>query len=218
MESSPREMFAFKRALYNISNLLADSDLGKMKFMLSDYLPRLQLEKSCSGFDLLCLMATKSSLLSCGDYSFLEELLKEVGKGDVARSMFLASYSSDTQLDTSVAGSCTSLQKMKLKRFLSELSDDLTAENVHDLCLFFAGICKSINYQNLYRIKSGEQFFSKLLENEMIGVGHLQPVKLVFEIIGRLDLVTIINTWLAAQQDSADEHYGAMGRFWWTEY
>lgn len=42
-----------------------------MKFMLSDFLPRQQLEKAKSGFDVLNLMAVRKDLLSPEDYSFL---------------------------------------------------------------------------------------------------------------------------------------------------
>ena len=187
-QSAKVKMFAFKRALYDISNKLAEYDLDKMRFMLADFLPRQHLEKSRSGFDLLCLMATRSSLLTCDDYSFLEEILKEVGKKDIVKPIFLDSYS-NTALSTSpVAMPQHKEDLLQLKRFLGELSDNLTIENVHDMCNFFAGICESINYQNLCCIESGTQLFSRLLESEVIGVGQLQPLQLVFGIIGRLDL------------------------------
>lgn len=221
-------LFAFKRALYIISSKLTDSDVDKMKFMLSDFLPRQQLEKSRSGFDLLCLMASRSDLLSCDNYSFLEEVLREVGKGYGVLSSVLASYTSCGMLNTlsvvdngSIPSGVTHQTRklVQLKRFLGDMADNMTAENVHDLCQFFAGICESINYQNLQTIKSGEQLFSRLLDSQLIGVGQLQPLQEVLSIIGRLDLASNIETfkngiWQSANQSTPDEqrdHHGPRG-------
>lgn len=187
----------FKRALYNISNKLSEYDLDKIRFILVDFLPRQQLEKCRSGFDVLCLMATRSSILTCDDYSFLEEVLKEVGKGDIVKPMFLASYSSTALKISPVVMPRHKKDLLTLKGFLGELSDNLTTENVHDMCHFFADICESINYQNLSHIKSGEQLFSKLLECDVIGVGQLQPLQLVLSIIGRLDLSANVEAFSA---------------------
>lgn len=189
------KLFAFKRALFNISNRLTDYDVGKMKFMLSDYLPRQQLEKSRSGFDLLCLMASRSDLLSCEEYSLLEELLREAGKGDLVRRTFSASYSSPTVFSTSPVVSTNAGDKRRVKTFLSDLSDNLTLENVHDLCQFFAGVCESINYQNLHHIKTGSELFLRLMESGLIGVNQLEPLHQVLSIIGRLDLASSIETF-----------------------
>lgn len=86
---------------------------------------------------------------------------------------------------------------LQVKRFLGELAENMSSENVHDLCLFFAGICKSINYnyQNVDDIKSAEVLFSKLQESHLIGAGHLQPLQRVFELIGRLDLASNIESF-----------------------
>ena len=209
------KLFAFRRALYSISNKLTESDLQKMKFMLSDFLPRQQLERATSGFDLLCLMASKSDILSCDDYSFLEEVLREVGKGDSVESSFLASYSNPS-LNIMPVGNdgAQHEKKLQVKGFLVELADHLTGENVRDLCQFFAGICESINQQNLHCVKSGEQLFSKLIECHLIGVGHLQPLQQVLSIIGRLDLASTVETFSSdmLQVDlSCMDHTGARG-------
>lgn len=189
------KLFAFKRALFNISSKLSDSDLGKMKFILADFLPRRELEKCRSGFDLLCLMASRSDILSCENYSFLEEVLREVGKEDIVRTMVLASSSSPAFNTSPVVVPEDKKKLLQVKRFLADLADNLTAENVRDMCQFFAGICKSINYLNLHSITSGEQLFSKLLESELIGFGQLQPLQLVLSIIGRLDLSTNVEAF-----------------------
>lgn len=200
MEDKSRE-FAFKRGLYNVSNKLTTSDVDKMKFMLSDFLPRQQLEKSSSGFDLLCLMASRSDILSYKDYSFLQEVLKEVGKGDCVDGFLSASYS----LHGVLGSTCTSHHFFKpelVKVFLGELADNLTADNVHDLILFFAGICESINYQNMHNVRSAEQLFSRLLECHIVGVSQLQPLQEVLTLIGRLDLADQIEVFNAGSWQS----------------
>lgn len=191
--------FAFKRGLYNISNKLTTSDIDKMKFILSDFLPRQQLEKAMSGFDLLCLMASRSDILSCNDYSFLQEVLMEVGKGDCVEG-FLSSYS----LHCVLGSPCVThhLKSELVKVFLGELADNLTAENVHDLILFFSGICESINYQNMHNVRSAEQLFSRLLECHIIGASQLQPLQEVLTVIGRLDLADQIEIFNAGSWQS----------------
>lgn len=201
------QMFSFKQGLYNISNKLTTSDVDKMKFMLSDFLPRQQLEKARSGFDLLCLMASREDLLSCKDCSFLEEVLREVGKADYIRGAFLpvSSLSPSMVLVNSV-----SLHQrpklLQIKRFLGEIGDNLSTENVHDLCQFFAGICESINHQNLHHIKSAEQLFSRLQESHLVGVGRLQPLQQVLNLIGRLDLASSIEAFNAGTWQSSNQY------------
>ena len=87
MDEEKSRLFSFRYGLYNISNKLSALDLEKIKFMLSDFLPRQQLEKTRTGFDVLCLMASRKDLLSPHDTSFLEEVLREVGKSDYVRDM-----------------------------------------------------------------------------------------------------------------------------------
>lgn len=200
MEKKARQ-FVFKEALYKISNELTGSDVEKMKFMLSDFLPRQQLEKAKSGFDLLCLMASKSDLLSCDDYSFLEEVMREVGKGDRVRSITLASGSVPF-IDDSISGSPQRRKLLQLKKFLAELADDLTVENVRDMSLFFTGVCESINYQNVDGIKSGEELFSRLLDGQLISIGQLQPLEHILRIIGRLDLASKIKLWMPSNSST----------------
>lgn len=196
------EAFAFKKGLYNISNKLTNSDLDKMKFMLSDFLPRQQLERAQSGFDLLCLMASRRDILAYNDYSFLEEVLCEVGKGECVKSCLLTTtlYSVTGASATSSRAAVLDVRSPKslhLKKFLGELGDSLSGENVHDLCQFFAGICESINYQNVHNIKSAEQLFSRLQDSHLIGLDHLRPLREVLNLIGRLDLADKIDTFNA---------------------
>jgi len=165
MENDRVRGFAFKRGLYSISSKLTTADVSKMRFILSDLLPRQQLERTRSGFDLLCLMASKEDLLSYNDHSFLEEVLREVGKGDYVKYMSINYPCPD--LRPSIAGSDSVSRHLRpklspLKSFLREIGDHLTYENVHDVACFFSGICESINYQNVEDIKSAEQLFTRL--------------------------------------------------------
>ncbi len=182
--------------------------MNKMKFILSDFLPRQQLEKAKSGFDVLCLMAVRGELLSPKDYSFLEEVLKEVGKEEFIKSCS-TSLPSMPSFNVDTSNSISQYLRPKLlqvKKFLGELADNLSSENVHDLCLFFAGICGSINYQNVNDIKSAEELFSRLLESHLIGTGNLQPLQRVFELIGRLDLASSIETFNTGVWQSVNDN------------
>ena len=188
--------FLFKQGLYLISNKLTTSDVAKIKFMLSDFLPRQQLEKTRSGFDLLCLMSTRCELLSPDNYSFLEEVLQEVGKSDCVRS----SFSLGSSVSLFIHNPQPLPQKLpheqpkllEIKKFLGEMSDNLSTDNVYDLCLFFSEICESINYQKVGQI-SAEQLFSKLQESHILGIGQLQPLRQVLVLLGRCDLASCID-------------------------
>lgn len=192
------QLFAFRWKLYGISKNLTGSDIGKMKFMLSDFLPRQQLETTKSGFDLLCLMATRKDILSPDNYSFLEEVMQEVGKSDYVRSQSSAPNLSDAWLMSSPCTVIPQQQKPKVlevKKLLGEICDNLSVENIHDLCLFFAGICGSINYNNLHTIKSAEDLFCRLQESHLLGIGQLQPLQQVLGLIGRVDLASSIEAF-----------------------
>ena len=201
MENKSRE-FAFKRGLYNISNKLTTSDVDKIKFMLADFLPRQQLEKARSGFDLLCLMASRSDLLSYSDYSFLQEVLREVGKGDCVEGFLSSSYSLQDVFRSSISP-CHCKPEL-VKAFLGELADNLTAENVHNLILFFAGICESINYHNMHDVISAEQLFSRLLECHVVGASQLRPLQEVLTLLGRLDLADQVEIFNAGSWQSEE--------------
>lgn len=207
-EDNKGKLFAFRHGLYKISNRMSDSDVEKIKFMLSDFLPRQQLEKARTAFDVFCLMSTREDLLSQDDFSFLEEVLQEVGKRDCVRSCFSTAPTTSYDVAPSLT-SCSVAQHQKpklpqIKKFLGELSDSLSADNIRDLSLFFAGICESINYQNARDIQSGEQLFSKLQESHLLGVGvtQLQPLRHVFVLIGRLDLATSIDNYISGAWES----------------
>ena len=154
-------------------------------------------------------MAVRSDLLSPEDHSFLEEVLREVGKDDCIKGFLKVTTSSPIVVSrVNVSNSISQYQRPKLlqvKRFLGELADGVSSENVHDISLFFAGICESINYQNVDDIKSAEVLFSKLQESHLIGAGHLQPLQRVFELIGRLDLASSIERFNSGMWQSAND-------------
>lgn len=202
------ELFAFKVALYDISNKLTASDIEKIKFMLSDFLPRQQLERAKSGFDLLCLMASRKDLLSFNDRSFLEEVLREVGKSDLVSRSFSKATSRNTVLNPAhfQVSQHQRPKLLQIKRLLGEIADNLSTENVKDLCMFFVGICESINYRNVHDIKSAEQLFTMLQESLVIGIGQLHPLQQVLNLIGRIDLASIIEAFNAGTWQSFHSH------------
>lgn len=202
------ELFVFKHSLYTVANKFTSSDVERLKFLLTDHLPRQQLEKATKGFDVLCLMSYKGLLLP-GDYSFLEELLQEIGKPEC-----MSSFSVETSTLRSLVCSPTSTGAVshhrpklsQLKSFLSELLDKMSASNIHDLCLFFCGICEAINHQNAHEIKTAEELFTRLQESFIVGKGLLQPLKHVLHLLGRLDLCASIDAYNAGTWKSQHVH------------
>ena len=192
MDLDRERWFSFKCALYSVANNLTSHDVDHIKFLLADCFPRQELEKARSGFVLLNLLCTRRELLSPNGYSFLEELLKEVEPSESLKDIFsnaatrytLSSMTDDINLDAK----CASLQL----EFLDCLAEKLNTDNVQTLSLLFAEVCETISYANAVTIKCGKVLFNKLLEGQLIGMGHLQPLHTPLLLIGRLDLATLV--------------------------
>ncbi len=194
--------FGFRNGLYTISSKLTTPDVKKIRFMLSDFLPKQQLEKAGGGFDLLCLMATRSELLSPDNLSLLQEVLQEVGKRDCMEAAFsrpgtnyfLPMFSSAMKPHSS------QLQQerprlLQIKKLYSNMCDSLSAQNVHDLSLFFADVGEALKYHEVQHVKSAEDLFSTLEEGHLIGAGQLLPLQHTLVLIGRLDLASTIDAF-----------------------
>ena len=90
-----------------------------------------------------------------------------------------------------------------MKKLLGEVCDNLSSENVNDLCQFFVGICESINYQNYHKIKSAEELFSRLQESHLLGLGDLQLLQCILRLLGRLDLAALVEAFVSGTWRSA---------------
>lgn len=202
MELEIQRWFTFKCALYSVANNLTSHDVEHIKFLLADCFPRQELEKTKNGFGLLCLLCTRRELLSPNGYSFLEELLREVGKSECLKDILsdttafqFSSMLQDTHLD---ADQSTSLQL----EFLDCLAEELTTDNAQTLGLFFAEVCESISYANAAALISAKDLFGKLQESQIIGVGHLLPLHTTLVLIGRLDLASTVEQFCSGNWQS----------------
>ena len=71
----------FKKGLYKISSHFSRSEVEKLKFILSDFIPRRKLERASSAFHVFCLLESHDALLNRHDLAFFKEILDEVHKG-----------------------------------------------------------------------------------------------------------------------------------------
>lgn len=201
MELVSRKWFSFKCALYSVANNLTSHDVDHIKFLLTDTFPRQELEKARNGFGLLCLLCTRKELLSPNCYSFLDELLREVGKTEFLKEISDTSTPSHFASIVIDADDSTSL---KFKEFLDFLAEELTSDNVQTLSLFFVDVCESISYASAVALSSAKDLFSKLQEGRIIGMNHLQSLHKPLGLIGRMDLVAVLEQFGSGLWQSRD--------------
>ncbi len=197
------ETFLFRRFLYQISNGLSGSEVNNLKFMLNESLPRRQLEDAVSGFDILCLMEEKG-FLSPVNLDLLKEILELVGKGHLVQQ-YLSTRTSPSPLDvikpipdvnSPSANHHPHQHREGLvsshKKLLGDLAGELSAENVHDMALFFHGGNSSVHVRDLDTLKTAESVFKKLEGSRTIREGDYIILYNVLDVIGRLDLCEAI--------------------------
>lgn len=204
LELERRKWYTLKCALYVVANNLTSHDVDHIKFLLADCFPRQELEKARSGFCLFCLLCTRRELLSPNNYSFLEEILSEVGKSGCLEEIF-SDMSSSFYPPSIVHDTNFEAISLQLKEFLDSLADKLTRDDIQTLSLFFADVCESISYASAVALMSAKDMFIKLQEGQVIGVGHLQPLHKPLVLIGRLDLATSVEQFSSGMWPSS--HY-----------
>ena len=126
--------FKTNRLLQKVSNELRSIDLQNLKHLCHGSIPLRELEKAQYGFELFRVMLQKR-LIKPGDLSFLGELLKSIGRSDLANKIE-TSGEDDVTMQTESALEqplrASPLEK-DLRRFLMQLSDELTQDNVESL-------------------------------------------------------------------------------------
>lgn len=168
--------------------------------MLNEFLPRRQLENAVSGFDIFCLMEEKG-FLSPTKLDLLREILEMVGKNLILQQ-YLSTRDSVMPRDVikpiPVVNPLVPPQQQRKgfvsphKRLLNNLAGELSAENVHDMALFFHGGTSSIHVQDLEKLKTAESVFKKLEGSRTIREGDYTILYNVLDVIGRLDLCETI--------------------------
>ena len=163
--------------------------------MLDDDLPRAQLEAASTGFDLFCLMEEKN-FLSLDELEFMRDILQTVGKDHYLDRYISGKVTGETQLkpipgmNSVVVGPGS--EDKTFRRFLGQLSDAMSYENVHDVALFFHGDRSSIQLRDVEKIRTAEEVFKKLLDKGAIREGELTIVYNVLDVLGRQDMCTMI--------------------------
>ena len=184
----------FKKGLYKISSHFSRSEVDKLKFILSDFIPRRKLERATSAFHVFCLLESHDALLNRNDLQFFKEILDEVHKGH-----YIQQYLSSTNPPSGLPPLLTAqnLPDKQLTSFLASLADDLSSDNVRDIGLFFSG--DTVKLEDVERIQDGVLLFGKLKD---AGVS-LSQISEVLGVLRRNDLTTKISGFLAAGHSSS---------------
>ena len=90
----------FKKGLYKISSHFSRSEVDKLKFILSDFIPRRKLERATSAFHVFCLLESHDALLNRHDLAFFKEILDEVHKGHYIQEYLSNAHPSGLPLAT----------------------------------------------------------------------------------------------------------------------
>ena len=187
---------SFKKALYKVSSHFSRSEVDKLKFILSDFIPRRKLESATSAFHVFCLLeshhgSSGTPFLSPSNLEFFKEVLKEVHKAHYV-DRYLSSYKADL---------LGSRQQPFLSdvstTFLASLSDELTADNVRDIGLFFSGT--PLPLEDVEKVIEAVKLFGKL-KDANVSVHELREV---LDVISRKDLVRKIDSYLAGGEQSS---------------
>lgn len=118
------------RILYRISNEIKLQDLQNLKHLCHGRIPLGELEKTQSGSALFQIMLQKR-LISPENLTFLEELLTQIGRADLAGK--IQSSGRDGTMQTESALTSSSSVDRNYRAFLMKLSDELTRDNVEAL-------------------------------------------------------------------------------------
>ena len=117
--------------LHRISNELRAHDLQNLKHLCHGRVPLGELEKAKTSNDLFRIMQQKL-LIRPGNLNFLESLLKQVGRADLAGK--IQTSGGDVTMQTeSALPSNPSEAGASYRGFLMKLSDELTRDNVESM-------------------------------------------------------------------------------------
>ena len=183
----------FKKGLYKIASHFSGSEVGKLKFILSDLIPRRRLEWATNAFHIFCLLESNNKI-SRSDLSFFKEVLGEVHKAHYIDRYLSESRPSELNLSPS-----RPLQDARLTSFLAALADDLTRENVRDIGLFFSG--ETLRMDVVENLADGVKLFEMLKD---AGVS-VEAVRDVMNVLSRKDLVNKIDNFINGSSQMALE-------------
>ena len=198
------DRFTFRQHLYWISNQLSSQEVENLKFMCNDVVPRRQLERIRSGFDLFCVLEGKNLILTYVE--FLKEILETVGKDHLVkkllnegggRGIVEVDESSASNMQPS-AESEAQYDAPKLKKafktLLLKVGDELMEQNIRDIAFFFQDP-ESLSLQDIEHLRSASKLFQKLQDQGIIGPTKLETLRATLDVIGRKDVCKIIDDY-----------------------
>ena len=203
------DTFSFRKHLYWISNQLSTPEVENLKFMCNDLVPRRQLEKIHSGFDLFCMLEGKGCI-SPTDAGFLEEILETVGKNHLAKRLLSEGGGRGIQerrefgdphtqppAESEVHYDSNKLE-MEFKRFLVKVGDELTQRNIRDVAFFFQDSSSAaLSLQEIDQLRLASKLFEKLRDEGIISSTNLEKLQATLETIGRKDVCKIVADYQA---------------------
>lgn len=117
--------------LHRISNELRAHDLQNLKHLCHGRIPLGELEKAKTSNDLFRIMQQKL-LIRPGNLNFLESLLKQVGRADLAGKIQISGGDVTMQTESALPSN-PSEAGASYRGFLMKLSDELTRDNVESM-------------------------------------------------------------------------------------
>ena len=216
------DLFTFRKHLYWISNQLSSQEVENLKFMCNDMVPRRQLERLRSGFDLFCVLEGKD-LISTTKVDFLEEILETVGKDHLVKKLEnegdgrgIAEVgheigASNMQHSAESEAQHDAPNLKAFKALLLKVGDELMEQNVRDIALFFQDP-KSLSLQDIEHLRSASRLFQKLHDQGIIGPTKLEKLRATLDVIGRKDVCKIVDDYLTKIQCPAPTQVSQEGQ------
>lgn len=180
-------------------------DLNSLKFLCTYHgVPKRQMERMETAFELFCALESQDKIGYLND-SILRDLL-----GSRQREHLLNKYpliiDPNDDLATDHGGSVPSPKEMTdLSLFLDKISDSLSHRDFKDIaCFLFDPDVSRYGYQDIEKMTSATDIFTKLLELKIIGPSNLTALYQVLEVIGRNDLCQKIVEFLPPGSHAAN--------------
>ena len=170
-------------------------DVNNLKFLCEYDLPKRQMEKIETAFELFCALES-NDLIGYGNDSKLRAMLNSLSKAHLLEKYPLET--SDSEIETDRGGK--SHEKPELQRlntFLIEISDNMSNRDVRTFACFVYDQTTHFSLMDLEKIDSAHTIFSGLTQDRLIGPRNLSVLEEIFEVIGRNDLRQRIREYLS---------------------
>ena len=192
---------AFRTQLFGISNQLTNADVQNLKFLCTDLLPRREVEKICTAFELFGAIEGIGELAP-DKLNFLEELLKTLNKGHLIIKLKEAlahpsSRTEDTPPQSAPSSHSDVALSMRFKQFLITIGNDLPASDLRNVSYFFQSYdVKGLTAQALQKLREPAELFDILRNERIISPTNLSKLRFVLDAIGRKDICEKVDEYM----------------------